>query len=72
MPLIDIELVEGVFDDAKKAEMIEKVTETMVEIQGENMRDVTWVRVIEVKSGHWGIGGKRPTCEMISAKMAAE
>lgn len=71
MPLIDIELVEGVFDDATKAEMIDKVTETMIDIYGEAMRAVTWVRVIEVRSGQWGIGGKRPTCEQIKA-MAAE
>lgn len=71
MPLVDIEVVEGVFDDATKAEMIDKVTETLVGIWGEKMRTVTWVRVLEVRSGQWGIGGKRPTCEQLKA-MAAE
>ena len=38
----------------------------MVEIEGEAMRGVTWVRVHEVASGNWGIGGKaltRRRCE---------
>ena len=29
----------------------------MVEIEGDNMRPVTWVVVEEVASGDWGIGG---------------
>lgn len=58
MPLVDIQVIEGVFTQAQKTEMIEKVTETMVEIEGEALRGVTWVRVVEVGSGDWGIGGK--------------
>ncbi|MBY6048400.1 tautomerase family protein [Vannielia litorea] len=73
MPLVDIELIEGVFDDGQKAEMIEKVTDAMVAIEGEAMRGVTWVRVKEVKSGHWGIGGNRPSAADIKAMaLAAE
>ena len=30
----------------------------MVEIEGENMRPVTWCIVEEVASGDWGIAGK--------------
>jgi 4-oxalocrotonate tautomerase len=58
MPLVNVKLIEGVFDSEQKQEMIEKLTETMVEIEGENLRGVTWVVVEEVKSGDWGIGGK--------------
>ena len=58
MPLVDIQLIEGVFDKSQKQEMIRKVTDVMVEIEGEAMRGVTWVRVQEFASGHWGIGGK--------------
>ena len=61
MPLVNVKLIEGVFDDDQKREMIEKLTETMVEIEGENMRPVTWVIVEEVKSGEWGIGGQAMT-----------
>ena len=41
MPLVDIQLIEGVFDDAQKQRMIEEVTDTMVGIEGEAMRGVT-------------------------------
>jgi 4-oxalocrotonate tautomerase len=67
MPLVDIQLIEGVFDKSQKQEMIRKVTDVMVEIEGEAMRGVTWVRVQEVASGHWGIGGKGLTTADIKA-----
>ena len=65
MPLVDIQLIEGVFSSEQKKEMIEKITDTMVEIEGEAMRGVTWVRVLEVASGQWGIGGKGVTADVI-------
>lgn len=58
MPLVDIHLIEGVFDKNQKQAMISKVTDAMVEIEGEAMRGVTWVRLYEVASGEWAIGGK--------------
>jgi 4-oxalocrotonate tautomerase len=57
MPLVNVKLIEGVFTPAQKQEMIRKLTDTMVSIEGEAMRSVTWVVVEEVKSGDWGIGG---------------
>jgi 4-oxalocrotonate tautomerase len=47
--------------------MIEKVTDTMVGIEGENLRGVTWVRVNEIASGAWGIGGKALTATDVKA-----
>lgn len=58
MPLIEVKLIEGVFSDKQKQEMITKLTDTMVSIEGENMREVTSVIIQEVKSGDWGIGGR--------------
>ncbi len=40
--------------------MIKKVTEAMIDIEGEAMRDKTWVIVEEVRSGLWAIGGAIP------------
>ena len=65
MPFVNIKLIEGVFDAEQKQEMLEKVTETMVEIEGESMRGVTWVVLEEVKSGDWGIGGQGLTTEAV-------
>jgi 4-oxalocrotonate tautomerase len=70
MPLVDIQLIEGVFDKSQKQAMIRKVTDAMVEIEGEAMRGVTWVRVQEVASGNWGIGGKGLTAEDVKAMQA--
>ena len=70
MPLVNVKLIEGIFDDSQKQEMIEKLTETMVEIEGENMRGVTWVVIDEVKSGDWGIGGQSLTTEAVHALAA--
>jgi 4-oxalocrotonate tautomerase len=70
MPLVDIHLIEGVFDKDQKQEMIRKVTDAMVDIEGEAMRGVTWVRVYEVASGEWGIGGKGMTAAAVKALQA--
>ena len=58
MPLVNVKMLEGVFTPAQKQEMIRKLTDVMVSIEGENLREVTWVVLEEVKSGDWGIGGK--------------
>jgi 4-oxalocrotonate tautomerase len=67
MPLVDIQLIEGVFDNGQKQKMISKITDAMVEIEGEALREVTWVRVHEVASGSWGIGGKALTAADVKA-----
>lgn len=65
MPLVDIQVIEDVFDDSQKQEMIKRVTDAMVSIEGENMRGVTWVRILEVKSGQWAIGGNALTANAV-------
>jgi 4-oxalocrotonate tautomerase len=67
VPLINVKVIEGVFDAAQKQEMIAKLTDTMVSIEGENLRSVTWVVVEEVRSGSWGIGGEALTTEAVHA-----
>ena len=67
MPLINVKLIEGVFNSEQKNQMIERLTDAMVSIEGENMRQVTWCVVEEVKSGDWGIGGNALTTEQVHA-----
>jgi 4-oxalocrotonate tautomerase len=67
MPLIQVKLIEGVFSDAQKREMIHKLTDAMVSIEGEAMRPVTWVVIEEARSGSWGIGGKALTAADVKA-----
>ncbi|MGH2614996.1 MAG: tautomerase family protein [Thermomicrobiales bacterium] len=72
MPLLNVKVIEGVFSAEQKQEMIARLTETMVEIEGENMRGVTWVVVEEVQSGDWGIGGQVLRTEDVKALQGAE
>ena len=61
MPLIQVRVIKDVFSKEQKQQMISKLTDAMVSIEGENMRGVTWCVVEEVESGDWGIGGKALT-----------
>ncbi len=58
MPLINVKLIEGVFNEQQKKKMVTDITDAMVAIEGETMRQVTWVVIEEVKSGNWAIGGR--------------
>jgi 4-oxalocrotonate tautomerase len=72
MPLLQVKVLEGVFSGKQQQQMIEKLTNTMVSIEGENMRELTLVVIEEVKSGAWGIGGKAFTTEDVKALAAAK
>jgi 4-oxalocrotonate tautomerase len=71
MPLVTIDVIKGVFTPEQKEKMIEKVTDAMVEVEGETMRPVTWVRITEVEGGDWAIGGQRLAAADVKA-MAAD
>lgn len=58
MPLVTIDVIKDVFTTEQKQEIITRVTDTMVAIEGEALRPVTWVRIQEVEQGDWGIGGQ--------------
>ena len=67
MPLIQVKLIENIFTPKQKQEVITKLTDAMVSIEGENMRSVTWVIIEEVRSGEWGIGGQALTTGAVQA-----
>ena len=70
MPLVQVKVIEGVFSDDQKRDIISGLTDAMVEIEGENMRSVTWVLLEEVKSGDWGIAGNALTTSDVHALAA--
>jgi 4-oxalocrotonate tautomerase len=72
MPLIHVKVIEGVLTTAQKNALITKLTDTMVSIEGENLRPVTWVVVEEVRSGEWGMGGQPLTTERVQALIAGQ
>jgi 4-oxalocrotonate tautomerase len=58
MPLVTIDVIKDVFSPKQKQQLIARVTEAMIEVEGEAMRPVTWVRIKEFEGGDWAIGGK--------------
>jgi 4-oxalocrotonate tautomerase len=51
MPLVTIDVIKDVFTPAQKKDLIAKVTQAMIEVEGESMRPVTWVRINEFEGG---------------------
>jgi len=51
VPLVNVEVIENVFRREQKTQMVERLTDGDVSIEGEAMRGVAWVVVEEVKSG---------------------
>jgi 4-oxalocrotonate tautomerase len=67
MPHIQVHAIRDVFNAEQKREVIEKLTDAMVSVEGENLRGVTWVSFHEVESGNWGIGGQCLTTADVKA-----
>ncbi len=70
MPFIQVKVIEGVFGPEQKQRIIRDLTDTLVAIEGENMRPVTWCTVEEVKRGDWGIAGNTLTTSDVKALAA--
>ena len=64
-------VIEDVFTPEQKRRIVEELTDAMVAIEGESMRQVTWVVVEEVRSGDWGIAGRPLTTQDVRALAAA-
>jgi 4-oxalocrotonate tautomerase len=72
MPLVNVKMLEGVFTPSQKQEMIRRLTDAMVSIEGENLREATVVILEDAKSGDWGIGGRSLTTEAVKALAAGK
>ncbi|MDD2686064.1 MAG: 4-oxalocrotonate tautomerase family protein [Gallionella sp.] len=67
MPLVQIKGVSGYLTLEQKQEIIRKVTDAVVSVEGEGLRQVTWVLIEDVASGAWGVGGHPVTTEALRA-----
>jgi 4-oxalocrotonate tautomerase len=67
MPLVTIDVIKDVFTPQQKRDLIDRVTAAMIEVEGESMRPVTWVRIQEFEGGDWAIGGKALTAADVHA-----
>ena len=72
MPLIQVKMIEEVFTPAQKKEIITKLTDALVAIEGEALRPYTLVTVEDVRSGDWGVGGKTLTTSDVRALQAGK
>jgi 4-oxalocrotonate tautomerase len=70
MSLIQVKFIKETFTGDQKKEIISKLTDAMVSVEGENMRPVTWVAIEEVCNGDWAIGGKPVTIDAMRAMAA--
>ena len=69
MALVTIDIVKDVFTPDQKREIIERVTEAMIAVEGEAMRQVTWVKLNEID--HWAVGGELLNAGAVHAQMSA-
>jgi len=67
MPLVQIKGISGFLSLQQKQEIISKVTDAIVSVEGEGLRPVTWVIIEDVASGEWGVGGQAVTTDAIRA-----
>ena len=67
MPHVQVHAIKDVFSKDQKKQIIEKVTDAMVSVEGESMRGVTSVTFHEVESGDWAIGGRTLTAADVHA-----
>jgi 4-oxalocrotonate tautomerase len=70
VPLIQVKVIENVFTSEQKQQIVRRLTDAMVEIEGENMRPVTWCVIDEVRSGDWGIAGNPLSTQDVKALAA--
>jgi 4-oxalocrotonate tautomerase len=67
MPLATIKVIQGVFSEQEKQRMIQRVSEAMISVEGEALRDKTVVILEEVASGDWAFGGQSVTTDEVTA-----
>lgn len=72
MPLVQIKVIEGVLTDDQKRQMLSKVTDAVISVEGENVRQFAVVTIEEVKSGDWAIGGKPLGTDEVKAVIAGK
>ncbi|QOZ69688.1 tautomerase family protein [Bradyrhizobium arachidis] len=74
MPYITISTVRGILDAAQKKALLERITDLMVEVEGQGSPDFrrnVWVRIEEQEPAHWSLGGTPLTSEIIAGTFGA-
>ena len=74
MPYVTISTVRGILDAGQKKTLLERVTDLLVEVEGQGNPDFrrnVWVRIEEQEPSHWSLGGMQPTPEIIAGMFGA-
>ena len=71
MPFIDIKVIQGAFTDEEKRELVERTSETVIEVGGEALRPYTISAITETPSGEWAVGGQPLTANDVKAVRSA-
>ena len=61
MPLVQIKGIHGYLSERQKTDLIQRVTDAVLSVEGEGLRPVTWVLIEDVPEGQWGVGGQPAT-----------
>lgn len=72
MPLVQIKGVGGYPSLEQKQNMIRRVTDAVLAVEGEGLRSVTWVTIEDVEPGAWGVGGHPVTADDLRAMANAD
>jgi 4-oxalocrotonate tautomerase len=64
-------VIKDVFTPKQKQDLITKVTAAMIEVEGENMRGVTWVRINEFQRAIGGQALRTADVQALAAGKAA-
>ncbi len=71
MPFIDIKVIQGVFTPEEKRELVERVSEAAIAVEGEALRPFTTTAITETPSGEWAVGGQSYTADEVKTVRAA-
>jgi 4-oxalocrotonate tautomerase len=73
MPFAVVKLVKGALTNEQKQLMLQRVTDAIVSVEGEALRQGVQVIIEEsVNSGEWSVGGKMLTIEALERMKAGQ
>ena len=73
MAFVNVQTIKGIMNDEQKSELLRRMTDLMVEIEGRGdpeFRRSVWIRIDEHDPEQWSLGGLQPTAEMIAKTFA--
>lgn len=72
MPFVQLKGVGGYLTGEQKTDFISKLTDAVVAVYGEGLRQATWVAIEEAPPGAWGAAGQPVTEEAVRDLAATE